>query len=96
MAAHNPFRVISGNEEDPQVKERRETLRRLLNDLLSRLDEVDIETFVFLGIMDDGSVISGRHVLGNYYQLLGAMEKQKSDVLTLLNQASDIAPKTEY
>lgn len=95
MATKTPFRLIVDGETDPAVEQDKETIRRILLDVLEKVDTEDLRTLMLVAITDDGSVVHGRHVLGNYYALLGGLSRSACIVNQLLDGINE-ASEQEY
>lgn len=96
MSKPNRFRVITDGEADPELEQRKCVIKRILNDILQKVDDEDIETLALVAITNDGSVVSARHVTKNYFMLIGGLEKQKQEVIQLLDQTNYTASEQEY
>ncbi|EPK0080786.1 hypothetical protein [Klebsiella aerogenes] len=87
--------LIKQGEIDPAVEQDKEMIRRILLDVLEKVDTEDLRTLMLVAITDDGSVVHGRHVLGNYYALLGGLNRAACIVNQLLDGVND-ASEQEY
>lgn len=77
--------LIKPGEADPAVEHDKELIRRILLDVLEKVDTEDLRTLALVAVTNDGSVVSGRHVAGNYYALLGGLSCMSNTVNRLLD-----------
>lgn len=96
MAKPNPFRVVADEGVDPELESSKSLIKQVLQDVIQKVDDEDIETLALVAITSEGCVVSARHVNKNYFMLLGAMEKQKYEVVQLLDQTNYTASEQEY
>ncbi|AEF45817.1 hypothetical protein SerAS12_2697 [Serratia sp. AS12] len=87
--------LIKQGETDPAVEHDKEKIRRILLDVLEKVDTENLRTLVLVAITDDGSVVQGRHVLGNYHSLLGGLSRSAYIVNQLLDGVNN-ASEQEY
>lgn len=77
--------LIKPGEVDPAVEHDKGIIRRILLDVLEKIDTEDLRTLALVAVTNDGSVVSGRHVVGNYYALLGGLSCMSDTVNRLLD-----------
>lgn len=95
MAKKNPFRIVD-DAADPELESSKSIIKQVLNDVIQKVDDEDIETIALVAITSEGSVVSARHINKNYFMLLGGMEKQKQEIMQLLDQTNYKASEQEY
>lgn len=77
--------LIKPGEADPAVEHDKELIRRILRDALDKVETEDLRSLVLVAVTSDGSVVSGRHVLGDYHMLLGGLSRMSDTVNRLLD-----------
>ncbi|HIE0705547.1 TPA: hypothetical protein ACXJM1_001618 [Serratia marcescens] len=87
--------LIKPGETDPAIEHDKEKIRRILLDVLDKVDTETLRTLVLVAITDDGSVVRGRHVLGNYHAMLGGLGRSAYIVNQLLDGVNN-ASEQEY
>ncbi|CAI0814275.1 Uncharacterised protein [Serratia quinivorans] len=87
--------LIKQGEADPAVEHDKEKIRCILLDVLEKVDTESLRTLALVAITDDGSVVQGRHVLGNYHLLLGGLGRSAYIVNQLLDGVNN-ASEQEY
>lgn len=95
MSTKTPFRLIGEGETDPAIEEDKTMVLTILNDILEKVGEEDIRSFVFVGIADNGDIVHGRHVVGNYNAILGALSRAQCIVNRLMDEGQN-STYTEY
>lgn len=95
MATKTPFRLIVDGETDPAVEQDKQIVLTILNDIIGKVGDEDIRSFVFVGITDSGDIVQGRHVAGNYNAILGALSRAQNIVNGLMDEEQD-KTYTEY
>ena len=96
MTAPTRFRVIEGNQCDPETERRKEIVRRVLIDMLAKVDEEDLQTICFVGVTASGDIIRGRSIETDFISVLGALEHQKHVVNQLLDNVNINSSEQEY
>lgn len=89
------LRLIKQGETDPAIDYDKEMIRRILLDVLEKIDTEDLRTLALVAVTNDGSVVSGRHILGNYYSTLGGLSRMTDTVNRLLDGVQN-ASEQEY
>lgn len=87
--------LIKPGKTDPAIDHDKEMIRRILLDVLEKIDTEDLRTLALVAITNDGSVVSGRHILGNYYSTLGGLSRMTDAVNRLLDGVQN-ASEREY
>lgn len=77
--------LIKQGDTDPAIDQDKETIRRILLDVLEKVDTEDLRTLALVAVTNDGSVVSGRHILGNHYSVLGGLHRMADTVNRLLD-----------
>lgn len=96
MAKPNPFRVIDSSSADPDIERRKELVRAVLNDMLTKVDEEDMQSIVFVGVTANGDIVRGRSVETDFISLLGALEQQKHVINLMLDNVNINSSEKEY
>lgn len=96
MARDNPFRVIGAGESDPELERRKELCRQVLQDMLQKVDDEDIQSICFVAVTHDGDIVHGRSVETDYHAILGGLSRQSYVVNQLLDQVNANSSEQEY
>ncbi len=89
------LRVIEKGQSDPETEKSKEIIKRMLTDIINRVDEEGITTFVLVAVAEDNSILSANHVVGNHYNLLGGVSRMQDKVNRLLDGVN-ISSEQEY
>lgn len=96
MAKSNPFRVVGDDGIDPDLERRKELCRQVLNDMLQKVDDEDVQTICFVAVTNSGDIIHGRSVETDYHAILGGLSRQSYVVNQLLDQVNANSSEQEY
>lgn len=96
MARDNPFRVINAGESDPELERRKELCRQVLQDMLQKVDDEDIQSICFVAVTHDGDIVHSRSVETDYHAILGGLSRQTYVVNQLLDQVNANSSEQEY
>ncbi|MEB6533268.1 hypothetical protein MXM51_01720 [Pantoea stewartii] len=96
MEKVTPFRIVDNEAPDPTIERRKELCRAVLNDMLAKVDEEDLQTICFVGVTANGDIVRGRSVETDYISVLGALEQQKYVINQLLDNVNINSSEQEY
>ena len=96
MARDNPFRVIGAGQGDPELERRKELCRKVLKDMLQKVDDEDIQSICFVAVTNGGDIVHGRSVETDYHSILGELSRQAYTVNQLLDQVNVNSSDQEY
>lgn len=96
MAKDNPFRVVGDDGVDPDLDRRKELCRQVLNDMLQKVDDEDVQSICFVAVTNGGEIVHGRSVETDYHAILGGLSRQSYVVNQLLDQVNANSSEQEY
>ncbi|WP_313109087.1 hypothetical protein [Atlantibacter sp.] len=96
MAKPNPFRVINAEENDPELERRKDLCRRVISDMLQKVDDEDVQSICFVAVTNSGDIIHGRSVETDFHSILGGLNRQAYVVNQLLDGVNVNSSEQEY